>query len=403
VTTPRERDGSAGDLARRVLSLAVSPTVAMAQRAMAMRASGETVLDFSVGEPDQPTPPNVCEAAVHALGTGRTRYTASAGIPELRAAVAARYKKDFKVSFAPEEVVITDGGKQALYLVCQALLNRGDEVIIPSPHWPTFSEAVRLAGARPILVPAQEKDGFQVTARMISKATSPRTKAVLINSPANPTGAVVAAEDLLVIGDMAQRRKFTVLYDDTYAKLIYGKPDHSALQALRDAVGDRFVILGTASKSYCMTGWRIGWVLGPKPLVDACAALISHSTQCPTTFAQIGAVEALTGPQKFVQELWYAYQRRLEVIHPLIAAIPGVTCGRPAGAFYLFPNVARCLSDRVPTSVELARRLLEEAKVAVVPGEGFSAPGYVRISFARPVDELTEGANRIAAFLAGLR
>lgn len=401
--TPKERDGSAGDLARRVLTLAVSPTVAMAQRAMALKAAGETVLDFSVGEPDQPTPPNICQAAVNALTDGRTRYTASAGIPELRAAVAARYKKDFKVSFAPEEVAITDGGKQALYLVCQALLNRGDEVIIPSPHWPTFSEAVRLAGARPILVPAQEKDGFQITARMISKATSPRTKAVLINSPSNPTGAVVSAEDLLVIGDMAQRRKFTVLYDDTYAKLIYGKPDHSALQALRDGGGDRFVILGTASKSYCMTGWRIGWVLGPKPLVDACAALISHSTQCPTSFAQAGAVEALTGPQKFVQELWYTYQRRLDVIHPMIAAIPGVTCVRPAGAFYVFPNVARCLSDEVPTTVDLARRLLEEVKVAVVPGEGFSAPGYLRVSFARPVDELKDGAARIASFLGGLR
>jgi aspartate aminotransferase len=367
----------------------------MAQRAMSLKASGETVLDFSVGEPDQPTPPHVCEAAVGALTEGRTRYT--------RAAVSVRYKKDFKVSFAPEEVVITDGGKQALSLVCQALLNRGDEVIIPSPHWPTFSEAVRLAGARPILVPAQEKDGFQVTARMISKATSPRTKAVLINSPCNPTGAVVAAEDLLVIGDMAQRRKFTVLYDDTYGKLVYGKPDHSALQALRESVGDRFVILGTASKTYCMTGWRIGWALGPKPLVDACAALISHSTQCPTAFAQAGAVEALIGSQKCVQELWYAYQRRLDAFHPLIAAIPGVTCVRPAGAFYLFPNVARCLSESVPTSIELARRLLDEAKVAVVPGEGFAAPGYVRISFARPVDELVDGARRIAAFLAGLK
>jgi aspartate aminotransferase len=401
--TAKVGDGSASDLARRVLSLAVSPTVAMAQRAMTLKSAGESVLDFSVGEPDQPTPPHVCAAAVSALTEGRTRYTASAGIPELRAAVSVRYKKDFKVSFAPEEVVITDGGKQALSLVCQALLNRGDEVIIPSPHWPTFSEAVRLAGARPILVPAQEKDGFQVTARMISKATSPHTKAVLLNSPCNPTGAVVAAEDLLVIGDMAQRRKFTVLYDDTYGKLVYGKPDHSALQALRESVGDRFVILGTASKTYCMTGWRIGWVLGPKPLVDACAALISHSTQCPTAFAQVGAVEALIGPQKCVQELWYAYQRRLDAFHPLVAAIPGVTCVRPAGAFYLFPNVARCLSESVPTTIELARRLLDEAKVAVVPGEGFAAPGYVRISFARPVDELVDGARRIAAFLAGLK
>jgi aspartate aminotransferase len=300
-------------------------------------------------------------------------------------------------------VVITAGGKQALYLACQSLLDRGDEVIIPSPHWPTFSEAVRLAGARPILVNAQERDGFQVTARMISKATSPRTKAVLINSPANPTGAVVDSEDLLVIGDMAQRRKFTVLYDDTYARLVYGKADNSALQALRDAGGERFVILGTASKSFCMTGWRIGWVMGPKPFVDACAALVSHSTQCATTFAQVGAVEALTGPQKFVQDLVSEYQRRRDFLHPILADIPGVTCVKPAGAFYLFPNVARCLSTRVPNTLELARRLLEDERVAVVAGEGFSAPGYVRLSFARPIEELKEGAERIVSFLARLR
>ncbi len=399
----REPDGSAQDLSRRVLSLAESPTVAVAQRAAALRAAGTAVLDFSVGEPDQPTPRHVSEAAVVALANGRTRYTPTAGLPDLRAAVATRYRKDFRVAFTPEEVAITVGGKHALYLACQALLDRGDEVIIPSPHWPTFSEAVRLAGARPILVQTQEKDGFQITARMISKATSPRTKAVLINSPSNPTGSVVSAEDLLVIGDMAQRRKFTVLYDDTYGRLVYGKQDHSALQALRDAGADRFVILGTTSKSFCMTGWRIGWVMGPRPLVDACAALVSHSTQCPTTFAQMGAIEALTGPQRFVHDLAAELLRRRDLMHAALTAVPGVSCVRPAGAFYLFPNVGRYLSSAVPNTLEMARRLLEEKGVAVVPGEAFTAPGHLRISFARPVDELKQGAERIASFLAGLR
>jgi aspartate/methionine/tyrosine aminotransferase len=264
------------DLSRRALALEVSATVAVAQKASAIAATGEPVLDFSVGEPDQPTPRHIVAAATAALNDGRTRYTPAAGLPQLRAAVAARYKKDFKVAFADSEVAITCGGKQALYLACQALLNRGDEVIVPSPYWPTFPEAVRLAGARPILVPALEKDGFKITARLISKATSPRTKAVILNSPCNPTGAVMEAEDLLVIGDMAARRKFTILYDDTYARLVYGRHDTTALQALRDAVGDRLVVLGTASKSFCMTGWRIGWVLGPKALVDACSALVSQ-------------------------------------------------------------------------------------------------------------------------------
>jgi len=396
-------NGSATDLSRRALSLEVSPTVAVAQRASAMKAKGEPVLDFSVGEPDQPTPRHIAAAATAAIEAGQTRYTPAAGLPALRAAVALRYRKDFKVSFSDGEVAITTGGKQALYLVCQALLDRGDEVVIPSPHWPTFSEAVRLAGARPILVHTHEKDGFKVTARLVSKATSPRTKAVILNSPSNPTGAVIDPEDLLVIGDMAQRRKFTLLYDDTYARLSFGKDGADVLQDLRDAIGDRLVVLGTASKSYCMTGWRIGWVLGPKPLVDACTALISHSTQCPAAFAQAGAVEALTGPQKFVQELCVEYRRRRDFIHAAVAALPKVSCVSPGGGFYLFPNLARYLGTPVPTTLELSRRLLEEQRVAVVPGEGFAAPGYLRISFARPMEDLKEGVRRLAAFLESLR
>jgi aspartate aminotransferase len=396
-------EGSASDLSRRALSLPVSPTVAMAQRAAALRAHGQRIFDFSVGEPDQDTPPHVSAAAVAALHAGRTRYAPAAGIPELRVAVSQRYKKDFKVAFAPEEVAVTTGGKQALYLVCQSLVDRGDEVIIPSPYWPTFAEAVRLAGGRPIFVQAQEKDGFKITARMILKSTTPKTKAVILNTPSNPTGAVIDPEELLVIGDMAQRRKFTLVYDDTYAHLLFGKADSSALQILRDSVGDRFVVVGTASKSYCMTGWRIGWVLGPKPLVDACAALASHSTQGPATFAQVAAVEALSGLQKFVQSLAGEYRRRRDFLHPVLAAIPKLTCVEPEGGFYLFPNVARYLRAEMPTTLELAEKLLEEKGVAVVPGEGFGAPGYVRISFARSLDELKDGSRRIVSFFAGLR
>jgi aspartate aminotransferase len=396
-------NGVALDLSRRALAIEVSPTVAMSQRASALKAKGEDVLDFSVGEPDQPTPQHISAAAVAAIGAGRTRYTPSAGLPELRSAVAARYQKDFDVGFAPSEVAITAGGKQALYLACQALLDRGDEAIIPSPHWPTFSEAVRLAAARPVLVRASEKNGFKVTARMIAKATSPRTRAVILNSPSNPTGAVIAPEDLRAIGALARRRKFALLYDDTYARLSFGKSADPGLQALRDAVGERFVVLGTASKSYCMTGWRIGWILGPKALVDACAALVSHSTQCPTTFAQVGAVEALTGPQALVAELAAEYRRRLDFIHPQIAAIPGVTCVEPGGGFYLFPNVTRYLGGPVPTTLDLAGRLLDEERVAVVAGEGFGAPGYLRLSFARSMEDLREGTKRITAFFSRLQ
>jgi aspartate aminotransferase len=394
---------SEAPLSRRAQRIEVSPTVLVAQRAAALRAAGERILDFSVGEPDQATPLAVTAAAIEALEAGRTRYVASSGLPELRAAVTHRYKKDFHVSFAEDEVAITTGGKQALYLACQALLDRGDEVILPTPHWPTFTEAVRLAGARPILVRAAEKDGFQINARMISKATSARTKAVIINSPCNPTGAVIDPEDLLVIGDIAQRRKFTILYDDTYARLSFGRVDPAVFQALRDAVGERFVIVGTASKTYCMTGWRIGWILGSRSLIDASSALISHSTQGPATFAQHGAVQALTGPQRSVQEMAAEYRRRRDLVYPAVRALPRVTCAEPAGGFYVFPNLGRYLSAEIPSTLELCRRLLDEQRVALVPGEGFGAPGYVRLSFARPATELEDGLKRIAIFLSRLK
>jgi aspartate aminotransferase len=377
--------------------------MAMSQRASALRAKGERILDFSVGEPDQETPRRVSLIAAAALEAGKTRYTPAAGIPQLRAAVASRYRQDFGVGFAPEEVVITNGGKHGLYTVFQCLLDAGDEVVVPSPYWPTFTEAVRLAGGRPVVVPASEKDGFRITPGLLRKAVSSRTRAVVINTPCNPTGAVIDPEDLLAIGEMAKRRGFTLLYDDTYAHLSYGRAERFALQPLREALGERFVIVGTASKSYCMTGWRIGWVMAGKPLAEACTAVISHSTSCPTSFAQEGAIEALTGPQEFVSDLAEEYRRRRDLIHRRISAIPGVACLEPAGGFYLFPNVKRHLGRGVRTSLELSLRLLEETKVAVVPGEGFGAPGYVRISFARPMQELEDGAARIASFLGRQR
>ena len=401
MTKPRKKTRSATPLSRRVLRLEVSPTVAMAARATALKSRGVQVYDFSVGEPDQGTPRHVAAAGVAAIEAGRTRYAPAPGLPELRAAVAARYREDFQVAFAPEEVAITVGGKQALYLAGQALLDAGDEVIVPSPCWPTFTEAVRLAGGRPVLAPTREADGFAVTARLLAKAVGPRTRAVILNSPCNPTGAVVEAEELLAIGRLARRRGFTVVYDDTYAQLVFSRPRDWGLQALRDLLGERLVILGTASKSYCMTGWRIGWVLGPRAVVDACAALASHSTQSPATFAQLGAVTALTGPQEFVGELLLEYRRRRDFVHEALLAIPGVSCVLPRGGFYAFPNLRRYLSREIPTTLELGRRLLEEKQVAVVPGEGFSAPGYLRISFARPLQDLREGVRRIAEFLAG--
>jgi aspartate aminotransferase len=389
-------------LSRRIQQVAFSPTVAMAQRAAALRARGERVLDFSVGEPDQPTPRHVAAAAAAALEAGRTRYTGSAGLPELREAVAHRYREDFGVECSLDEVVVTDGGKHALYCVCQCLLDPGDQVLIPSPYWPTFSETVRLAGGKPVTLKTDDREGFRVTARLVSRAIGPRTRALILNTPCNPTGAVVDGEELLALGRLARRRKLTLVYDDTYGKLLLDGRPPAPVGELRRLLGDRLVVVGTASKSYCMTGWRIGWVLGPERLASACATLISHSTQCPTSFAQVGAVAALTGSQQFVKRLEAEYRRRLRRLYPLLTSIPGVTCVRPGGGFYLFPNLTGHLGRRVPTTLDLSMRLLDEEKLAVVPGEGFDAPGHVRISFSRPVDELSEGIGRLAAFLARL-
>lgn len=390
-------------LSRRARAIEVSPTVAMSQRATALRASGRSVLDFSVGEPDQPTPAHINAAANAAMAAGKTKYAPAAGTPELRAAVVARYKEDFGVSFAPGESVITVGGKQALYLACQALFDKGDEMILPTPHWPTFAEAARLAGAKVAFVECKEQDGFAIAPRLVAKAITPKTRAVLINSPSNPTGAVIASEHLLAIARLCKKHGITLLYDDTYARLSFLPVDKALLPAVHKILGDKLVILGTASKTYCMTGWRIGWILGSKPLIEASAALISHSTQHPTTFAMAGAVEALAGSQALVAELAAEYRARFKFIYGAVSALPGLTCVKPGGGFYLFPNFEAYLSKAVPTTLALGARLLDEEGVALVPGEGFGAPGYMRLSFARAMGELEEGAARLGRFLGRLR
>jgi aspartate aminotransferase len=393
--------GAGPRLAARVRRLEVSPTVAMAARARALRETGVRVLDFTVGEPDQPTPPHVRDAGKAAIDAGRTRYAPASGLPELREAIVHRYRQDFRVSFAPEEVTVCVGGKQALALLYQAVLDRGSEVVVPVPAWPTFAEAARVAGATPVLVPLAQKSGFRVTARAVARALSPRTRAVVVNSPSNPTGAVIDPAELVELARLARRRGFWLLYDDTYAHLVYRPGGPPALQEVKDAAGGHLVVVGTVSKTYCMTGWRVGWVMGPRALADATTALNSHSVQGPATFSQVAAAEALAAGQDVVRAMAAEYRRRRDLVHAEVAAIPGVACSEPEGGFYVFPDVSRCLSREVPDTLALCQRLLEEQAVAVVPGEGFHAPGFFRLSFAAARADLREGTRRIAAFLAG--
>jgi aspartate aminotransferase len=371
----------------------------MSARARALRQAGTRVLDFTVGEPDQPTPAHVVSAGREAIEAGRTKYAPASGLPELREAVAHRYREDFEADFAPEEVCVTVGGKQALALVYQATLERGSEVVVPIPAWPSFAEAARVAGATPFLLPLSEKTGFRLTARAVARRLTPRTRVVVVNSPSNPTGAVIDTGELVALARLARRHGFWLLYDDTYAHLVFRRGGAPMLGDVKDAAGGHLVVVGTVSKTYCMTGWRVGWVIGPRSLADACAALNSHSVQGPATFAQVAAAQALTGPQDVVREMAAEYARRRDVVHAALARVAGVSCLLPEGGFYVFPDVRRCLSRELPGTLALCSRLLDETGVAVVPGEGFHAPGFLRLSCTSAPAELEEGVGRVAEFL----
>lgn len=392
-------------LSARVEAVEVSPTVATAARATLLRTMGRDILDFSVGEPDQGTPDRIKQAATAAMSRGETRYVPSLGIPALRQAVAERYRLDDGVSFDAMEVAITLGGKQAYALACEAVLDPGDEVVIPTPYWPTFSEAPRLFGGVPVFAPLDGASGFAFDPERILKKVRRKTRILVINSPSNPTGAVVSENALVEIarGLKAKAPDAFLLYDDTYARMRYVDNHPRMLARVRKILGDQMMIAGTASKTYCMTGWRIGWLLAPKPVIHGLSALISHQTQCAASFAQFGAVEALTGPQEFVGELVAEYRVRRDLVVDALNAIPGISCRAPAGAFYAFPDISGLLSKTVPDALTFAARLLDEHGVAVVAGEGFGCPGYIRISFARSQDELRRGLAALRKFVDSLR
>lgn len=391
-------------LSSRVESVQVSPTVATAARATLLRTMGRDILDFSVGEPDQGTPERIKRAAAEAMDRGETRYVPSLGIPALRKAVADRYLADDGVAFDPTEVAVTLGGKQAYALACEAVLDEGDEVVIPTPFWPTFSEAPRILGAVPVFAPLDGAKGFAFDPDRIMKKVRRKTRLVVINSPSNPTGAVVSEKALVEIARQLKTKApgAFLLYDDTYARMRYVEAHPRMLARVREILGDRLMIAGTASKTYCMTGWRIGWLLAPRPVINGVSALISHQTQCAASFAQFGAVEALTGPQEFVGELVAEYRLRRDIVVAELNEIPGVVCRVPSGAFYAFPDIRGILTRAVPDALTFAARLLDEQGVAVVAGEGFGCPGFIRISFARSQDELRRGLAAIRRFVGSL-
>lgn len=386
-------------LSERINRISVSPTIAVMMEAERYKARGVDVVDFGPGEPDFPTPEHVKRAAVEALEKNLTKYTAAAGIMPLREAVCAWHQREFGSRYSPAECIVTVGGKHAIFNAACALLAAGDEVIIPSPYWVSFPDIVKYTGAAPVFVATDEAEGFRLRAAAVERAVTARTRMVIVNSPNNPTGAVIAPEEFERLLALCRQRDIWLLTDETYSHLIYGGVKPFSVAALPEAK-PHTIVAGSMSKTYSMTGWRIGFALAPEPLVGAMLKLQSQSTSNATSIAQYAALEALRGPMDSVTRMREEYARRRARILAGLRAIEGVRCTEPEGAFYVFPNVAALLDGRAADTTALARQLLEREHVIVVPGEAFGAPGYLRFSYATSIERIEEGLGRLERFFA---
>lgn len=386
---------------KRVERLEPSVTLATAAKAKALKAQGKDIISLTVGEPDFATPENIQEAAIAAIKNGKASYyTPTAGIPELRQAIVSYLETYYGLTYDASQTIVTDGAKFALYTLFQTILDPKDEVIIPVPYWVSYGEQVKLAEGVPVFVTGQEVNDFKVTLEQLEQARSSKTKAVIINSPSNPTGMIYTKEELQVIGEWAVKNDILIVADDIYGRLVYNDNEFTPIATISKAIREQTIIINGVSKTYAMTGWRIGYAVGDQKIIDGMIAIASQSTSNPTAVSQYAAVEALQGEQDTVEEMRKAFEERLDIVFPLVADLPGVSVKRPQGAFYLFPNVketlAICGYEQVTPWVE---DLLEEAGVALVTGEGFGAPENVRLSYAANLATLEEGIRRIQRFI----
>ena len=400
---------SARRISTRIGGIAESATLAVDAKAKAKRAAGEDVVGFGAGEPDFPTPAAIVQAAEQACADPRNhRYTPAGGLPELKAAVVAKTARDSGLVVTPAQVLITNGGKQAVYEAFATLLDPGDEVLLPAPYWTTYPEAVKLAGGVPVDVLTTEQQGYRVTVEQLEAARTERTRALLWCSPSNPTGAVASPEEVEAVGRWAVEHGIWVVADEIYEHLVYGGARHVSMPVVVPELADTCLVVNGVAKTYAMTGWRVGWLLGPADVVAAATNLQSHATSNVNNVAQVAAAAALGGDLSAVAEMRSAFDRRRQTMVRMLDAIPGVSCPTPDGAFYCYPSVAgvlgRSLRGRTPqTSAELAELVLDEVGVAVVPGEAFGAPGSFRLSYALGDDDLVDGVGRLAALLAEAR
>ncbi len=394
-------------ISTRIAAMAESATLAIDAKAKALKAAGEDVIGFGAGEPDFPTPAHIVEAAVAACQDPKNhRYTPAAGLPDLRAALAAKTARDSGFEVEASQVLVTNGGKHAIYNAFATLLDDGDEVIVPAPYWTTFPESVAVAGGVPVIVETDEATGFRVTVDQLDAACTPRTKVLLFVSPSNPTGAVYPADEVEAIGRWAVDRGLWVVTDEIYEHLVYASATHHSMPVVVPELAERCIVTNGVAKTYAMTGWRVGWMIGPPDVVKAAANLQSHATSNVANVSQRAALAAVSGDLGAVIEMRDTYDRRRRRIHEMLSDIPGVSCLEPEGAFYAFPSMKGVLGAELrgrhpSTTLELAEIILDEARVAIVPGEAFGAPGYARFSYALGDDDLVEGVTRIAKLLTG--
>jgi aspartate aminotransferase len=384
-------------LADRVNRISVSQTMVVLQEAERLKAQGIDVADFGPGEPDFPTPEHIKRAAIKALDENRTKYTSVSGIAPLRQAICDWHAAQLGSSYQPAECVVNTGGKHAIFNTVCALVNSGDEVIIGAPYWVSYPDIIKYAGGKPVVVPTRAEDQFILRAAEVEKAITPRTRMVMVNSPNNPTGAVIPPDEFAKILEVCKRRHVWLLSDECYSHFTYGEAKPFSIASAAGSK-EHTIIAGSFSKTFAMTGWRMGYVLAPKPLVDAVAKLQSQSTSNPNSITQYAALAAMRGSMDTVVTMLAEYARRRESILAGLRAIPGITCATPYGAFYVFPNVSAHFNKQMPDDVAVAKQLLEREHVAVVPGEPFGAPGHIRISYATSMERIQEGLSRMRRF-----
>lgn len=395
-------------LAERTKAIKPSPTLAMNAKASALKAAGVDVTNFGVGEPDFDTPDNIKEAAIKALRDGFTKYTPVDGIPELKTAIIEKFKKDNGLHYEKDEILVSCGAKHSLYNIAEALFGPGDEVIIPAPYWVTYPDQVLLNDATPVIIETDEKNSFVVTPELLREKITSRTKALILNSPSNPTGLAYDRKSLEQIAKLAVEHDFYIISDEIYEKLVYDGFEHISIASLGEEIKQRTIVVNGLSKSHAMTGWRIGFTAGPKDITKAMTNIQSQSTSNATSIVQKASVEALKGPQDFIQTMLVEFDKRRKYMVERLNAMKGVTCKTPVGAFYAFPNVSNCYGKKfngapVNDSLELSTYLLEQGKVALVPGSAFGDDKYIRLSYATSMENVKKGLDRIEEALGNLK